>query len=80
MTKKELTIIFMEAKANKSDVCVEVIVPGQEDTEYIVNKNKGIDNKLDYYFQTYDDNLVHKHNEAIRIVNAFAIDFYMGGD
>lgn len=40
MTKKELTIIFMEAKANKSDVCVEVTIPG----------------------------------------NAFAIDFYMGGD
>ena len=80
MTKKELTIIFMEAKANKNDVCVEVTIPGQEDTEYIVNKNRSIDNKLDYYFQTYDDNLVHKYNEAIRIVNAFAIDFYMGGD
>lgn len=79
MTKKELTIIFMEAKANKNDVCVEVTIPGQEDTEYIVSKNKSIDNKLDYYFQTYDDNLVHKHNEAIRIVNAFAIDFYIGG-
>ena len=80
MTKKELTIIFMEAKANKCDVCVEVTIPGQEDTEYIVNKNRSIDNKLDYYFQTYDDNLVHKHNKAIRIVNAFAIDFYMGDD
>ena len=78
MTKKELTIIFMEAKANKNDVCVEVTIPGQKDTEYIVNKNRSIDNKLDYYFQTYDDNLVHKHNEAIRIVNAFAIDFYIG--
>ena len=50
-------------------------------SEYFdTNKNRSIDNKLDYYFQTYDDNLVHKHNEAIRIVNAFAIDFYMGGD
>ena len=78
MTKKELAIIFMEAKANKNDVCVEVTIPGQEDTEYIVNKNRSIDNKLDNYFQTYDDNLVHKHNEAIRIVNAFAIDFYIG--
>ena len=80
MTKRELTIIFMEAKANKCDVCVEVTIPGQEDTEYIVNKNRSIDNKLDYYFQTYDDNLVHKHNKAICIVNAFEIDFYMGDD
>lgn len=78
MTKKELTIIFMEAKANKSDICVEVTIPGQEDTEYIVNKNRSIDNKLDYYFQTYDDNLVHKHNEAIRIVNAFCNRFLYG--
>ena len=80
MTKKELTIIFMEAKANKCDVCVDVTIPGQEDTEYIVNKNRSIDNKLDYYFQTYDDNLVHKHNKAIRKDNAFAIEIKMRGD
>jgi hypothetical protein len=78
MTKKELKKIFMEAKDNKCDVCVEVTIPGQKDTEYIINKNKSIDNKLEYYDQAYDDNLIHVYNDAIRIVNAFALDFYMG--
>ena len=38
MTKKELTIIFMDAKSNKTDVGIEVTIPGQKDTEFIINK------------------------------------------
>ena len=78
MTKKELTIIFMDAKSNKTDVGVEVTIPGQKDTEFIINKNKSIDNKLDYYLATYDDDLRHKNNPDIKIVKAFGLDFYMG--
>lgn len=80
LKKRELIDIFKEAKKNKCDVCVEVTIPGQEDTEYIINKNKSIDNKLEYYAQAYDDNLVHAYNDEIRIVNAFGLDFYMGED
>ena len=46
MTKKQLTNIFMEAKRNKCDICVELTIPGQDDTEFIINKNKSIENKL----------------------------------
>lgn len=79
MTQKILTNIFMEAKENKLDICVEVTIPGQKDTEFIINKFGSIDNKLQYYLDTYDENLCHKRNKEIKIVNAFVIDFYVGG-
>ena len=80
MTKEQLINIFMEAKKNKCDICVELTIQGQNDTEFIVNKNKSIENKLKYYLETYDDELKHCRNNNIRIINAFAIDFYLGGD
>lgn len=80
MTKEQLINIFMEAKRNKCDICVELTIPCQNDTEFIVNKNKSIENKLKYYLETYDDELKHCRNNNIRIINAFAIDFYLGGD
>lgn len=79
MTKKQLTNIFMEAKRNKNDICVAVTIPGQDGVEYIINRNKNIENKLQYYLDTYDANLVHCRNGEICIVDAFEItDFYMG--
>ena len=80
MTKEQLINIFMEAKKNKCDICVELTIPGQNDTEFIVNKNKSIENKFKYYLETYDDELKHCRNNNIRIINAFAIDFYLGGE
>ena len=59
MTKKQLTNIFMEAKRNKCDICVELTIPGQNDTEFIVNKNKSILISIgcgaQYNFGTYLD-------------------------
>ena len=79
MTKKELTTIFMDAKKNKSDVCVELTIPGQSDTEFIINKNASIENKLNYYLEFYDDELKHKNNSDIQIIYAFELNFYIGG-
>ena len=67
MTKEQLINIFMEAKKNKCDICVELTIPSQNDTEFIVNKNKSIENKLKYYLETYDDELKHCRNNNIRI-------------
>ena len=79
MTREILKQIFTDAKENKLDVYVAVTIPGQEDYEYIVNKNKSLDNKLEYYCKAYDENCVHCMNNQIKIVNAGMIDFYMGG-
>ena len=48
MTREELKAIFAKAKENKTDIYVAVTIPGQEDVEYIVNKNHSLDNKLEY--------------------------------
>lgn len=78
MTKEELKNVFKIAKESKLDIYVAVTIPGQEDCEYIVNKNKSLDNKLEYYCKAYDDNCVHCMNSQVRIVKAGILDFYMG--
>ena len=78
MTREELKRMFELAKESKSDVYVAITMPGQDDYEYIINKNKSIDNKLEYYCKAYDENCVHCMNDRIKIVDAGCIDFYMG--
>lgn len=78
MSREELKTIFKQAKESKLDVYVAVTIPGQDDVEYIVNKNKSLDNKLEYYCKAYDENCVHCMNDRIHIVKAGTIDFYMG--
>lgn len=70
-----LETVFKNAKENGLDVCVEVTIPGQDDTEFIINKNESIENKLEYYKKTYDKNLVHKHCNEIKIVSVRKIKF-----
>ncbi|MBP3463690.1 MAG: hypothetical protein J6K45_04330 [Clostridia bacterium] len=67
--------IFEEAKRDGADICVEITIPGQDDTEFIINRNKSLDNKLNYYKNAYDKNCIHKSNESIKIVSATAIEF-----
>lgn len=78
MSREELKAIFQQAKESKLDVYVAVTIPGQDDVEYIVNKNKSLDNKLEYYCKAYDENGVHCMNDRIRMVKVGTIDFYMG--
>lgn len=78
MTREELKRMFELAKESKSDIYVAITMPGQDDYEYIINKNKSIDNKLEYYCKAYDENCVHCMNNQIKIVDARMIDFYIG--
>lgn len=78
MSREELKQVFKQAKDNHTDIYVAVTIPGQDDVEYIVNKNHSLDNKLQYYCKAYDENCVHCMNDKIRITKAGLIDFYMG--
>lgn len=78
MTREDLIRMFNTAKENKTDVYVAVTIPGQDDVEYIVNKHRSLDNKLEYYCKAYDENCTHCMNDKIKIVDAGCIDFYMG--
>ena len=67
--------IFKEAKEKKCDICVEVTIPGQEETEFIINRNSSLNNKLEYYKKAYDKNCVHIGCNEIKIVSVTAITF-----
>ena len=75
MDKQDLINMAELAKEKNLCLIVEVTIPGQEETEAIINRPSSIDNKLKYYLGTYNDQLVHKLNPAIRMVQLSAADF-----
>lgn len=67
----ELEDIFNEAlKEHAQTVAVELTIPGQRDTEFIVNRYRSIRNKLNYYRRTYNEDLIHNKVPSIKIVSA----------
>lgn len=74
MNIKYLETVFKNAKENGLDVCVEVTIPGQNDTEFIEQKRQHW-KQLAYYKKTYDENLIHNHCNEIKIVNIRKIKF-----
>lgn len=70
-----LETVFKHAKSQGLDVCIEVTIPNQDDTEYIINRNESIENKLSYYKKVYDEKLVHKNCKDIKIVGIKKINF-----
>lgn len=67
----ELEDIFNEAlKTHAQSVAVELTIPGQRDTEFIVNRYRSIRNKLNYYKRTYSEDLIHNKVPSIKIVSA----------
>ena len=80
MKIEELEKVFRSALDGSAldeglDVCVEVTIPGQEDTEFIINRNASIENKLNYYQKTYGENCVHCMNDRIKIVSVRKLKF-----
>lgn len=70
-TMKELEEIFNEAlKEHAQSVAVELTIPGQKDTEFIVNRYRSIKNKLNYYKRTYNESLIHNKVSSIKILSA----------
>lgn len=70
-TMSELEDIFNEAlKVHVQTVAVELTIPGQKDTEFIINRYRSIKNKLNYYKRTYNEDLVHNKVPSIKILSA----------
>lgn len=69
LKKDELKNFFLGMKKEGLDVGIKLKMPNQTDPEIIMNYNSSIDNKLDYYLKTYDDELVHKNNPEIQIID-----------
>lgn len=71
----DLIDAFHDAQEENLDICIEMTIPGQNETEFVINRNKSLASKLEYYCNTYDENLIHKHNKEIKIVSATPIEF-----
>lgn len=71
-TKEELIEFFNEVKEQGQDIVIKLKMPNQTEPEIIMNYNSSIDVKLEYYKNTYDENLVHKNCKGIEIVDMLA--------
>lgn len=69
LTKEELKQFFLDMKKEGLDIGIKLKMPNQKEPEIILNYNSSIDAKLEYYLNTYDDNLVHKNNPEIQIID-----------
>ena len=69
LTKEELKKFFLNMKKEGLDVGIKLKMPNQKEPEIIMNYNSSIDAKLEYYMNTYDDNLVHKNNPESQIID-----------
>lgn len=71
-TKEDLIKFFNEVKEQGQDIVIKLKMPNQTEPEIIMNYNSSIDVKLEYYKNTYDENLVHKNCKDIEIVDMLA--------
>ena len=78
LDKEELERFFKLTKETGMDICVEVSIPGQEESEFIINKNSSLDSKLAYYLENYDDELRLKKNKDIKIIDVLPVNFIFG--
>ena len=74
--KAQLEKTFLEAKEHRMDVAVEVTIPNTKSTEIIINRCENIDVKLAYYLAAYDNDLVHKNNEEVKIVGFSMMQYF----
>lgn len=76
MKKENLISIFETAILQKTDIAVEITVPGQETTEVIINRAENLENKLKFYKKAYDENCTHCMNKDVKIVDAWCVYFF----
>lgn len=63
-------------KENAEFVAVRIEMDGFPEAEVIINPIVNANSKLEYYKNTYDENLNHKHTKGIKIVGCtFGNDF-----
>lgn len=78
MNLKELIELIEEAISNPYTkyIAVRIHMDGFPKDEIIINPIQNAKDKLEYYKNTYDDNLVHKHSPIIRIVDFMYSDCF----
>ena len=76
ITKETLINTFQTAKEQDIRyVGVLIEMEGFPKPELIINRKENFDAKLEYYLNTYDENLVHKFAKKIRIIGVTSQDW-----
>jgi hypothetical protein len=69
MSRADMVECFEVAKRTKANyVGVLIAMEGFETPEVIINTKHNLDKKFEYYMNTYDENLEHKHAKGIKII------------
>lgn len=68
MNKEILMKVFDECERKRMGIRIELEMPNQEEPEIIINTYKSLNAKRNYYNKTYDENLIHKNNNNIKII------------
>lgn len=74
MNKKEIIAELEYARDHYQYGFVEVTIPGQTDTEMIINRSASLDNKIAYYKKVYGEDGVHCMNDQIKIIRAGGVE------
>lgn len=67
-TMEELEKVFKVAIEKGFITSIFVEMPGFKEPEMITNPIENLEKKLEYYKNTYDENLEHKHAKGIKII------------
>jgi len=65
---EDLITVFKAAILTKQNLGIIIEMPDFESPEIIVNPTENLSKKLEYYQNTYDENLEHKHAKGIKII------------
>lgn len=77
LTMKNLESCFEDAKRlGYNYVAVKIDMRGFSKPEIIINRKENFDDKLDYYKNTYDENLILKSFNGIRIIDFMYADTF----
>jgi len=64
----ELEFVVKTAIKTKQSLGLIVEMPGFESPELIINPVENLEKKLEYYKNTYGEDLEHKHAKGIKII------------
>lgn len=68
ITMNDLELMVNRAVKLDESLGLFIEMPGFPEPELIVNPVANLEKKLEYWKNTYDDNLEHKHAKGIKIV------------
>lgn len=64
----ELEFVIKTAIITKQSLGLIIEMPGFESPEIIINPFENLEKKLEYYKNTYNENLEHKNAKGIKII------------